>query len=209
MIIHFYVQTTLLALTLGACSCVVGQSSSRQIDPAVTRLGSGFVSDQATVNGTKRHFVRGGTGPAIILMHGFPQDWHDWHAIMPLLAKRFSVIAVDLRGVGGSTATPGGYDAANMAEDVYQLASAPKLEHLYIVGHDIGGMVTYAFVRRYPQSNARRYDPRCADSGNRGVGRDSRRSQRLAHAVYANSGPSRETDRRSAGRLFRLLLQLR
>jgi pimeloyl-ACP methyl ester carboxylesterase len=70
---------------------------------------------------------------------------------MPRLAKRFTVIAVDLRGIGGSAATPGGYDAANMAEDVYQLASALKLQHLYIVGHDIGGMVTYAFVRRYPQ----------------------------------------------------------
>jgi len=67
------------------------------------------------------------------------------------LAKRFTVIAVDLRGVGGSTVTSGGYDAANMAEDIYQLVSALKLDRVYIVGHDIGGMVAYAFVRRYPQ----------------------------------------------------------
>jgi pimeloyl-ACP methyl ester carboxylesterase len=58
---------------------------------------------------------------------------------------------VDLRGVGGSKPTTGGYDAANMAEDIYQLVAALKLERVYIVGHDIGGMVAYAFVRRYPQ----------------------------------------------------------
>lgn len=114
-------------------------------------LGEGFTCETATVNGITLHYVRGGEGPPLILIHGFPQDWFEYHAIMPQLAKRFTVIAVDLRGVGGSTATQGGYDAANMAEDVYQLASALKLERVYIVGHDIGGMVAYAFVRRYPQ----------------------------------------------------------
>ena len=75
----------------------------------------------------------------------------NFHRIMPRLAKRFTVIAVDLRGIGGSSQTPSGFDAANLAEDLHQLAAALKLEHLYVVGHDIGGMVTYAFVRRYPQ----------------------------------------------------------
>src|SRR6202023_2430638 len=117
-----------------------------------TGLGKDFASETAAVNGTTLHYVRGGEGPPIILIHGFPQDWFEYRAIMPQLAKRFTVISVDLRGVGGSTATPGGDDAANMAEDVYQLASALKLEHVYIIGHDIGEMVTYAFVRRYPQA---------------------------------------------------------
>jgi pimeloyl-ACP methyl ester carboxylesterase len=99
------------------------------------------------------HFTMfvGGQGPAIILIHGFPQDWFEYHAIMPRLAKQFTVIAVDLRGVGGSTAKRGGYDAPTMAEDVHQLAAALKLEHVYVVGHDIGGHVAYAFVRSYPQ----------------------------------------------------------
>jgi pimeloyl-ACP methyl ester carboxylesterase len=114
-------------------------------------IPEGFVGESAKVNGIKLHYVRGGEGPPLILIHGFPQDWFGYHAIMPRLAKRFTVIAVDLRGVGGSTSTSGGYDAANMAEDVYQLVSGLKLERVYIVGHDIGGMVAYAFVRRYPQ----------------------------------------------------------
>ena len=69
---------------------------------------------------------------------------------MPGLAKNFTVIAVDLRGIGRSTATPSGYDAANMAEDVYQLTLHLKLEHSYLIGHDIGGSVAYAFVRLHP-----------------------------------------------------------
>jgi pimeloyl-ACP methyl ester carboxylesterase len=123
-----------------------------QMSPLATGLGKEFASESATVNGITLHYVRGGKGPGVILIHGFPQDWFEYHVIMPRLAKRFTVIAVDLRGVGGSTAMQGGYDAANMAEDVHQLAAALKLERVYIVGHDIGGMVAYAFVRRYPEA---------------------------------------------------------
>jgi pimeloyl-ACP methyl ester carboxylesterase len=115
-----------------------------------TLLGEGYVSETAEVNGTTLHYVRGGQGPAVILIHGFPQDWFEYHAIMPRLAKRFTVIAIDLRGVGGSAVAPDGYDAATMAGDVYQLALTLELQGVYVVGHDIGGMVTYAFVRRYP-----------------------------------------------------------
>jgi pimeloyl-ACP methyl ester carboxylesterase len=97
------------------------------------------------------HYVRGGRGSALILVHGFPEDWYEYHSIMPRLAKRFAVVAVDLRGLGASKATQNGYDAANMAEDVHQLVTRLKLNQVYIVGHDIGGMVTYAFVRRYPE----------------------------------------------------------
>jgi pimeloyl-ACP methyl ester carboxylesterase len=122
-----------------------------KMSPLPTGLGKEFASETATVNGITLHYIRGGNGPAVILIHGFPQDWFEYHAIMPRLAKQFTVIAIDLRGVGGSTAAPDGYDAANMAEDVYQLAAVLKLERVYLVGHDIGGMVAYAFVRRYPQ----------------------------------------------------------
>src|ERR1700693_36168 len=86
------------------------------IDPAVAKLGKGFVSYTAKVNGTTLYYVRGGTGPAVILVHGFSQDWYEFRHIMPRLAKQFTVIAIDLRGIGGSSPTPSGYDAANMGE---------------------------------------------------------------------------------------------
>lgn len=122
-------------------------------DPALAALGRGFISDTAQVNGTTLYYVRGGTGPAVILLHGFPEDWYEYHRVMPRLAKHFTVVAVDLRGIGGSVPTRDGYDAANMAEDVHQLVEHLHLEHVYVVGHDIGGMVAYAFVRRYPETS--------------------------------------------------------
>jgi pimeloyl-ACP methyl ester carboxylesterase len=129
------------------------QEVVRRIDPGLASLGGGFVSETAQVNSTTLHYVRGGTGSAVILLHGFPEDWYAYHRVMPRLAKRFTVVAVDLRGIGGSAATAGGYDAANMAEDVHQLAEHLHLERVYVVGHDIGGMVAYAFARRYPETS--------------------------------------------------------
>jgi pimeloyl-ACP methyl ester carboxylesterase len=86
-----------------------------------------------------------------MLLHGFPEDWYAYHNIMPRLAKKFTVIAVDLRGVGHSEVTPDGYDAANMSEDIFQLAQDLDSPKFYLVGHDVGGMVAYALARRHPE----------------------------------------------------------
>jgi len=123
----------------------------RSVDPEVARLGSGFASGMVTVNGTSLYFVRGGSGPAVILLHGFPQDWYEWRKTMPLLAKTFTVVAADMRGVGKSSEAKAGYDAANLAEDIHQLAQQLKLERAYVVGHDVGGMVAYALARLHPE----------------------------------------------------------
>jgi pimeloyl-ACP methyl ester carboxylesterase len=147
------IPKALAVFVLAGCAALHGQSPPKQrTDPGLATLGSGFVSDTAQVNGTTLHYVRGGAGPAVILLHGFPQDWYAFHRIMPRLAKQFTVIGVDLRGVSGSAASAGGYDAANMAEDIHQLAEYLHLEHVYVVGHDIGGMVAYAFARRHPET---------------------------------------------------------
>lgn len=141
---------SLLLLSGWGTSLSQGQAKGQMSTPEIG-LSKEFVSQQAAVNGVTLHYVRGGTGPAVILIHGFPQDWFEYRPIMPRLAKRFTVIAIDLRGIGGSTPSADGYDAATMAEDLYQLVSTLKLERVYVVGHDIGGHVAYAFVRRHPQ----------------------------------------------------------
>jgi pimeloyl-ACP methyl ester carboxylesterase len=149
-----WILNLLAVFAVVACTVAEGQSPPRQpIDPGLATLGGGFVSGTAQANGTTLYYVRGGTGPAVILLHGFPEDWYAYHRVMPLLAKQFTVVAVDLRGIGGSAVTAGGYDAANMAEDVHQLVERLHLEHVYVVGHDIGGMVAYAFARRYPETS--------------------------------------------------------
>ena len=149
---RFYFSAVGAALILCACGNAAAQTQPhRRIDPEVAKLGSGFVSGMATVHGTSLYFVRGGSGPVVTLLHGFPQDWYEWRKTMPLLAKTFTVVAVDLRGVGKSSEAQDGYDAANLAEDIYQLAQQLKLEHAYVVGHDVGGMVAYALARLHPE----------------------------------------------------------
>jgi pimeloyl-ACP methyl ester carboxylesterase len=140
------------SLVMASLLGVTRAEAQAHASPEETGLGKDFVSSFATVNGTTIHYMRGGKGPAVILIHGLPQDWYEYHAIMPRLAKQFTVIALDLRGISGSSAAAGGYDAANLAEDVHQLATALKLQSVYVVGHDIGGPVAFAFALRYPDT---------------------------------------------------------
>jgi len=132
------------------CAGFAAQALSQDVvDPSVAQLGDGFVSDTAQVNGVTLHYVRGGAGPAVILLHGFPQNWYAFRHVMPRLAKRFTVIAVDMRGVGRSSLIAEGYDAETIADDIRQLARQLSLGPIYLAGHDNGGMVAYAFARRY------------------------------------------------------------
>jgi alpha-beta hydrolase superfamily lysophospholipase len=128
-------------------------SVNPEADLAVGELGGGFVAETAGVNGTAIHYVRGGRGPTVVLLHGFPQDWYAWRRIMPRLSKRFTVVAVDLRGVGGSAPSADGYAAVDLARDVHQLIGGLKLGPAHLVGHDIGGCVAYAFARGRPAND--------------------------------------------------------
>jgi pimeloyl-ACP methyl ester carboxylesterase len=161
MIFRFCVGVWMATLSLGICGNAEAQTAAnrgsgsmapRPADPTVARLGRGFASGMATVNGTTLHYVRGGSGPAVILVHGFPQDWYEWRKVMPLLAKKFTVVAVDLRGAGESKAAKDGYDAANLGEDIYQFVQHLKLERPYVAGHDVGGMAAYALARLHPDA---------------------------------------------------------
>jgi pimeloyl-ACP methyl ester carboxylesterase len=134
------------------CSGLPARSSNRSpVDSAVAELGDAFVSRKTNVNATTLHYVRGGAGPALIFVHGFPQDWSAFRRIMPRLAANFTVLSVDMRGVGKSAIT-GSYDAATVAEDIRQLARELLLAPIYLAGHDNGGMVAYTVARLYPES---------------------------------------------------------
>src|SRR5262245_45354906 len=78
---------------LGCCSALAQSPAKRPVDPRVANLGRGFASASASLNGVRHHYVRGAAGPAVLLVHGFPQDWYAFHRIMPRLAKSFTVIA--------------------------------------------------------------------------------------------------------------------
>lgn len=137
-------------------ACAVFSAAAATAQPAsIARPGVlpfGFSSADAQVNGSSLHYVRGGRGPAVILIHGFPEDWVEYQTIMPRLARRFTVVAVDLPGIGYSAPAAGGYDAASLAAQIHGLTEALDLDRPYVVGHDLGGHVAYAYVRRFAAS---------------------------------------------------------
>src|SRR3954454_12815957 len=82
-----------------------------------------FSHHMASVNGIQMHYVIGGHGDPVVLLHGWPQTWYEWRHVMPDLAKNYTVIVPDLRGLGDSSKPTTGYDGRTTAEDIYQLVS--------------------------------------------------------------------------------------
>jgi pimeloyl-ACP methyl ester carboxylesterase len=118
-------------------------------------IPDGFAERFAQVNGVRLRYLIGGKGTAVVLLHGYAETSHMWNPIMPLLAKRHTVIVPDLRGAGGSAKPQSGYDKKTMAGDIQQLTSLLGFDHISIVGHDIGLMVAYAFAALFPQTTER------------------------------------------------------
>jgi pimeloyl-ACP methyl ester carboxylesterase len=120
---------------------------------STSRIPGGFTEKTARVNGVTLNYATGGTGPAVVLLHGYPQTWYMWRKVMPALAEQYTVIAPDLRGSGGSDAPPTGYDKASLAEDIHQLLLAlGHVGEVSLVGHDIGGTVSYAYAAAHRDS---------------------------------------------------------
>jgi haloacetate dehalogenase len=90
----------------------------------------------------------GGSGPPLLLLHGHPQTHLTWHKIAPQLAKRFTVVATDLRGYGDSAKPPGGvghvnYSKRALAKDQVEVMRSLGFPHFAVVGHDRGGRVAH------------------------------------------------------------------
>ena len=116
---------------------------------------AGFTERFAKVNGVRLRYLVGGQGSAVVLLHGYAQTSHMWRPIMPLLAKRHTVVVPDLRGAGGSAKPPSGYDKKSMAVDIHELTASLELDRVRIVGHDIGLMVAYAYAAQFPEGTER------------------------------------------------------
>jgi pimeloyl-ACP methyl ester carboxylesterase len=111
---------------------------------------SNFKHQYASVNNVNIHYVIGGKGEPLLLIHGFGQNWYMWNRLLPELSKHYTVIAPDMRGVGESGKTAGGYDKKNMAVDMHELMKKLGYQHVNVVGHDIGLMVAYAYAAQFP-----------------------------------------------------------
>jgi pimeloyl-ACP methyl ester carboxylesterase len=105
----------------------------------------------AEVDGLRIHYLIAGQGPAVILLHGYAETSLMWRPLMPLLAKRFTVIAPDLPGIGDSAIPSDGLDMKTAAVRMHALATSLRIENARVVGHDIGLMVAYAYASQFPQ----------------------------------------------------------
>lgn len=113
-----------------------------------TEFDQTFRHEYADVDGIRLHYVKGGSGSPVVLIHGWPQTWYGWWPIMPALAERHTVYAIDLPGLGDSTGTPKGYDKATLARYVHALTK--DLGKPAVVGHDLGAAVAFQHASQFP-----------------------------------------------------------
>jgi len=152
-----------LAATIAVTAAVSGCSSATSAQPAAHAVAQSGCSlnpspppgftEQKTSAGGIGNYVRGGHGPTLLLVAGYPQTWYAWDDILPELARHYTVVAPDLPGSGGSDAPAGtsAYTKKAMAGDLYQLLAKLGLEkNVRIVGHDIGTMVAYSYAAAHP-----------------------------------------------------------
>lgn len=143
-----------LALAAFAIAGAPAQAAP-QAAPSVVQeefpIPNGFTGKYESVDGVKLHFVQGGKGPLVLLVHGFGQTWFEWNELMQQLAERYTVVAVDLPGLGLSQAPQTSYTGMDISEYLHKLAKRLSPEKpFYLVAHDIGIWNSYPMVARHP-----------------------------------------------------------
>ncbi|MBS1089746.1 alpha/beta fold hydrolase [Gluconobacter wancherniae] len=110
-----------------------------------------------TVDGLRLHYVTCGSQDAepLVLLSGYPQSWFTWRRVMPLLADRFRVVAIDLPGQGDSDKPLDGYDTGTVARRVHGLVARVGLTHYNLAAHDIGAWVGLPYALMYPNEVSR------------------------------------------------------
>lgn len=110
-----------------------------------------WVHRDITANGVRLHVAEAGSGPLVVLLHGFPEIWWAWRHQIPALADAgYRVVAPDLRGLGASDKPPRPYDPVTTAGDIAGLVRALGQSEAYVVGHDLGGMIGWTMAALHP-----------------------------------------------------------
>jgi len=115
----------------------------------------GFADTRVATSGAELFVRHGGSGPPVLLVHGYPQTHAMWHRVAPSLAERFTVVCPDLRGYGDSSKPPGDaahetYSKRALALDCVEAMTALGHERFAVVGHDRGGRVAHRLVLDHP-----------------------------------------------------------
>jgi haloacetate dehalogenase len=117
----------------------------------------GFTTQKIKTSGATIHTLRGGSGPPLLLVHGYPQTHVEWHKIAPRLAEKFTVVMTDLRGYGDSSKPPDGENHVNyskraMALDQVEVMRSLGFDRFAVVGHDRGARVTWRMAVEHPSA---------------------------------------------------------
>jgi pimeloyl-ACP methyl ester carboxylesterase len=103
------------------------------------------------VAGLGLHVAEAGSGPPVLMLHGWPQHWYAWRGVAPRLADQYRVICPDLRGFGWSEAPPGAYDKATLAQDIVGLLDALELDRVDLIAHDWGAWIGFILCLDHPE----------------------------------------------------------
>ena len=136
------IRTLLAAIGLAALAA----PAAAQVEP----FPKGFRTQEIATNGTVLHVRSGGSGPAVVLLHGYGETGDMWAPLAADLARDHTVVVPDLRGMGLSATAVTGFDKKNQGRDIAGVLDALKLGKVAVVAHDIGNMVGYAFVAEDP-----------------------------------------------------------
>ncbi|PYU20916.1 MAG: alpha/beta hydrolase [Acidobacteria bacterium] len=124
---------------------------------AASEFFPGFKQHTKKTSGATINFVTGGSGPPLLLLHGYPETHIMWRKVAPQLARKFTVVAADLRGYGDSGKPAGGGDHAayskrTMAQDQVEVMNSLGFQRFSVVGHDRGGRVAHRMAIDHPDS---------------------------------------------------------
>ena len=144
---HRRLRRSTQVLLVGALGLALTQTVTGQLPDDV--FGKLFASTSLQAGPIRWHYMSGGTGDVVVLLHGWPQTWFEWRDVMPDLAKRYRVIAADLPGLGDS-GEAASYDKKALAQHLRRLMVELKITSFHVVGHDMGGIVAYAYARQFP-----------------------------------------------------------
>ncbi|MFY0731660.1 alpha/beta fold hydrolase [Pseudomonas sp. NFX15] len=153
-------RTSFLPIVLAATLAFTGaafhiQANATGLDiPAaeVSQAAAKILDGKTEVNGVRYHYLlaRGGK-QTVVLLHGWGSTSYMWRFVMPqLVAKGYTVLAPDLRGLGYTAKPATGYEKTQIADDIHELVKALKLDpNINLIGHDMGGMVAYAYAAQH------------------------------------------------------------
>jgi haloacetate dehalogenase len=146
-----------MGLTLAAALPAVEGAAAQDAPADATQFFPGFTQSKVVVNGVTINTLKGGSGPPLLLLHGAPQSHISWRLVAPELAKKYTVIATDLRGYGDSSAPEGdgdhsAYSKRVMAQDQLEVMRSFGFKRFAMLGHDRGGRVGHRLALDHPDA---------------------------------------------------------